>query len=251
MMKRVVKFNEGSGSGTPLSLSNFGNLGLPYWLTSSIEKMYSVDSQSEVDLDHSECFHLLPGRVDIELIVYIPEYADLIEQPHQGCIWCQARGAASEITGVERQTAPSQKVSATQKFYDDLDSLIFTTPGEGSTTEAESQPSGEELQEGRVRIGCTINTSPGTSEAAIYAALYLRLKKNLNSQGDSQAIKAAKIADILEPKRKSRRDMLIKLLMMSERELEDVVFMRPLNVRLNFNCDLHPKGEHSKGNSCN
>ncbi|XP_042002523.1 uncharacterized protein LOC121751795 isoform X3 [Salvia splendens] len=244
--QRVVKFNEGSGSGTPLSLSNFVNLGLPYWLTSSIEKMYSVDSQSEVDLDHSECFHLLPGRVDIELIVDIPEYADLIEQPQQGCIWCQARGAASEISGAERQTAPSQKVSATQKFYDDLDSLIFTTPVEGSTTEAESQPSDEELQEGRVRIGCTINTSPGTSEAVIYAALYLRLKKNLNAQGDSQEIKAAKIADILEPKRKSRRDMLIKLLMMSKRELEDVVFMRPLNVRLKFNCDLHPKGEHSK-----
>ncbi|XP_047967576.1 uncharacterized protein LOC125211714 isoform X1 [Salvia hispanica] len=244
--QRVVKFNEGSGSATPLSLSNFENLGLPYWLTSSIEKIYSVDSQPEVDLDHSECFRLLPGRVDIELIVDIPEYADLIEQPQQGCIWCQARGAASEISRVERQTVPSQKVSATQKFYDDLDSLIFTTPGEESATEAESQPSGEELQEGRVRIGCTINTSPGTSEAVIYAALYLRLKKNLNSQGDSQEIKAVKIADILEPKRKSSRDMLIKLLMMSERELEDVVFMRPLNVRLKFNCDLHPKGEHSK-----
>ena len=140
----------------------------------------------------------ISGRVDIELIVDIPEYADLIEQPQQGCIWCQARGAASEISRVERQTVPSQKVSisawvvlvfisvvdnayprllvlnfkvlqvsATQKFYDDLDSLIFTTPGEESATEAESQPSGEELQEGRVRIGCTINTSPGTSEVHI------------------------------------------------------------------------------------
>lgn len=53
----------------------------------------------------------ISGRVDIELIVDIPEYADLIEQPQQGCIWCQARGAASEISGVERQTTPSQKVS--------------------------------------------------------------------------------------------------------------------------------------------
>lgn len=85
------------------------------------------------------------------------------------------------------------------------------------------------------------------SQVIIYAAIYLRLKKNSNSQGDdSQEIKAARIADILEPKRKFRRDALVKLLMMSERELEDVVFMRPLHVRLKFNCDLHPKGEHSK-----
>ncbi|KAL1545066.1 hypothetical protein AAHA92_21838 [Salvia divinorum] len=168
--QRVVKFNKGSGSVTALSLSNFGNLGLPYWLTSPIEKMCSADGQSEVDLDHSECFSLLPGRVDIELIIDIPQHADLVEQPQQGCIWCQARGAAAEISGVERQQVLSQKVSATQKFYDDLDNLIYATPDEGSTKEEENQPPDEELQEGRVRIGCTISTSPGTSEAVIYAA---------------------------------------------------------------------------------
>lgn len=149
---------------------------------------------------------------------------------------------------------------------------------EESTTEAKSQPPIEGSQEGRVRIGCTINTSPGTSEvhiynlqkldpntrlvllllyiiivqfyslvqAIIYAALYLRLKKNSDSEGDSRGIKAARIADILEPNMKSKRDLLVRVLMMSEREVEDVVFMRPLHVNLKFNCDNHPKGVHSQ-----
>ncbi|KAH6837114.1 hypothetical protein C2S53_017284 [Perilla frutescens var. hirtella] len=241
--QRVVKLNKGSGSATTLCLSNFGILGLPYWLTFSIEKMYSVDGPPETDLDHSECFRLLPGRVDIGLIVDIPQHTDLVELPQEGCIWHQARGAAAEISRAERQIA-SRKVSQTQKFYDDLDNLIFVAPEEEeSTTETESQAPDEGLQEGRVRIGCTINTSPGTSEVIIYAALYLRLKKNTD---DSQGIKAARIADILEPKRKSKRDLLVKLLMMSEREVEELVFVRPLHVRLKFNCDNHPNGDHSK-----
>lgn len=77
----------------------------------------------------------------------------------------------------------------------------------------------------------------------IYAALYLRLKKTSNSQGDDQGIKAARIAEMLKP---NRKDVPIELLMMSNRELEEVVFTRPLHVRLKFNCDDHPKGVHSK-----
>lgn len=83
-------------------------------------------------------------------------------------------------------------------------------------------------------------------QVIIYAALYLRLKKSPNSEGDSQGIKAARIADILMAKRKSKRDLLVKLLTMSEREMEEIVFMRPVHVRLKFDCDLHPKGDNPK-----
>lgn len=83
-------------------------------------------------------------------------------------------------------------------------------------------------------------------QVIIYAALYLRLKKSSSSEGESQGVKAARIADIVMAKRKTRRDLLVKLLMTTEREMEEIVFMRPLHVRLKFNCDLHPKGENSK-----
>lgn len=64
-------------------------------------------------------------------------------------------------------------MSSTQKFYDDLDGLIYETPEEESATEAENQTPGEELEEGRVRIGCTINTSPGTSEVQLQMLNFL------------------------------------------------------------------------------
>lgn len=240
---RVVKFNKGSGTETALSLSDFGVLGLPYWLTLSLEKLYSVAEPSEIHLDYSECYRLLPGRVAVQLIIDIPQHTDLVELPQEGCIWRQARGAAAEITGPEKEAASLKKVTKTQEFYDDLDNAMFESQGE---TIIEDKPLIVGSEEGRVRIGSTFNTSPGTSEAIIYAALYLRLKKNSDSEGESRGIKAARIADILEPNRKSKRDLLVKVLMMSEREVEDVIFMRPLHVKLKFNCDNHPKASHSK-----
>ncbi|KAI3449881.1 hypothetical protein Pfo_006546 [Paulownia fortunei] len=242
----VVKFSKGSGSATSFRFTNFGILGLPYWLASSLERVYAVDDLSGINLDHLQCFHLLPGRVDIELNVNIPQHTDLVELPQEGCIWRQARGAAAEVSGVENKAASSEKVGVAQQWYDEIDNLSFSTPPEESSTEEESRPPSEEVQEGRVRIGCTINTSPGTSEVIVYAALYLRLKKNSNSHLDSQGDKAARIADILDPKRKFKKDLLVKLMTMSDRDLEELIFMRPLHVRLKFNCRDHRTADNSK-----
>ncbi|KAK6164260.1 hypothetical protein DH2020_001124 [Rehmannia glutinosa] len=244
----VVKFSKESGSATSFRFTNFGILGLPYWLTSSLERVYTVDDLSGIDLDHSQCFRLLPGRVDVELNVDIPQHADLVELPQEGCIWRQARGAAIEVSGVETKAESSEKVGVAQQWYDEIDNLSFSTPEEDLSKEEESRHQGDKVQEGRVRIGCTINTSPGTSEVIVYAALYLRLKKNSNSQADSQENKAARIADILDPKRKFKKDLLVnKLLTMSDRDLEELIFMRPLHVRLKFNCRDHPKSDNTKG----
>ncbi|KAL0419661.1 UNVERIFIED_CONTAM: hypothetical protein Sradi_1379600, partial [Sesamum radiatum] len=242
----VVKFSKESGSASSIQFSNFGILGLPYWLASSLEQVYAVDDQSG-DLDHSQCFRLLPGKVDIDLNVDVPQHTDLVEQPQEGCIWRQARGAAAEVSGVENKAASSEQVGAAQQWYDEIDNLSFSTPPEESSKQENSRHPGEEVQDGRVRIGCTINTSPGTSEVIIYAALYLRLKKSSNPHLDTQDSKAARIAEILEPKRKSEKDLLVKLMMMSERDLEELVFMRPLHVRLKFNCRDHPKADNTKG----
>lgn len=59
------------------------------------------------------------------------------------------------------------QVSVAQQWYDEIDNLNFSKPQDGSSTEEESGPPGEEVQEGRVRIGCTIDTSPGTSEVYV------------------------------------------------------------------------------------
>ncbi|KAL6515454.1 hypothetical protein OROHE_018488 [Orobanche hederae] len=245
----VVKFSKESESAMSFRFTNFGILGLPYWLASSLERVYAVDDLSGVDPDHSQFFHLLPGRVDIKLNVDIPRHTDLVELPQEGCIWRQARGSAIDVSGVDIKAEPSEKVGVAQKWYDEIDNLSFSTPEEESSVEEENLQPGEEVPEGKVRIGCTINTSPGTSEAIIYAALYLRLKKDLNSQVGSRENKAARIADILDPKRKFERDVLVnQIVMMSDRDLEEVVFMRPLHVRLKFNCRDHPKSDdNTKG----
>ncbi|XP_011080183.1 uncharacterized protein LOC105163513 isoform X2 [Sesamum indicum] len=242
----VVKLSKESGSATSFQFSNFGVLGLPYWLASSLEQVYAVDDQSG-DLDHSQCFRLLPGKVDIDLNVDVPQHTYLVEQPQEGCIWRQARGAAAEISGVENKASSSEKVGVAQQWYDEIDNLSFSTPPEESSRQENSRHPGEEVQDGRVRIGATINTSPGTSEVIIYAALYLRLKKSSNPHLDTRESKAARIAEILEPKRKSKKDLFVKLMMMSDRDIEELIFMRPLHVRLKFNCRDHPKADNTKG----
>ncbi|KAL0371195.1 UNVERIFIED_CONTAM: hypothetical protein Sangu_0437600 [Sesamum angustifolium] len=145
------------------------------------------------------------GKVDIDLNVDVPQHTDLVEQPQEGCIWRQARGAAAEVSGVENKAASSEQVGAAQQWYDEIDNLSFSTPPEESSKQENSRHPGEEVQDGRVRIGCTINTSPGTSEVIIYAALYLRLKRSSNPHLDTQDSKAARIAEILEPKRENQK----------------------------------------------
>lgn len=52
----------------------------------------------------------LSGRVAVQLIIDIPQHTDLVELPQEGCIWRQARGAAAEITGPEKEAASLKKV---------------------------------------------------------------------------------------------------------------------------------------------
>ncbi|GER55104.1 NHL domain-containing protein [Striga asiatica] len=241
----VVKFGSEAGLAMSFQFKNFGVLGLPYWIVSSLERVYSADDPYG-DPDHSQCFRLLPGRVDITLNIDIPPHTELIERPQEGCIWRQARGSAIEISGVDDKAESSEKVGIAQQWYDEIDNLSFSMPQEESSTKEEIGRAGEEVQEGKVRIGCTINTSPGTSEAIIYAAVYLRLKKESNKQVNSRENKASRIADILDPKKKFKRYLLIEqLMLMSDRDLEELIFMRPLHVRLKFNCRDHPKSDQN------
>ncbi|GER50436.1 NHL domain-containing protein, partial [Striga asiatica] len=221
----VVKFGREAGLAMSFQFKNFGVLGLPYWIVSSLERVYSADDPYG-DPDHSQCFRLLPGRVDITLDIDIPPHTELIERPQEGCIWRQARGSAIEISGVDDKAESSEKVGIAQQWYDEIDNLSFSMPQEESSTKEEIGRAGE--------------------EAIIYAAVYLRLKKESNKQVNSRENKASRIADILDTKKKFKRDLLIEqLMLMSDRDLEELIFMRPLHVRFKFNCRDHPKSDQN------
>ncbi|XP_059626157.1 uncharacterized protein LOC132269124 isoform X2 [Cornus florida] len=241
----VLKFNRESGSISSFHLSNFGILGLPYWVSSSLERVYAAGNVlSGVHADHVQCFSLLPGNIDIQLNVDIPEDTELVEPLQEGCVWCQARGAAAELSGTESRVASSEKVGVSQQWYDDLDNLAFSAPEVELISEEEKTTTSDgNLKEGRVCIDCAVNTSPGTSEVVVYVALYLKLKRNQNSVEGSKEKNAARIADILNPKRNAEvgTDPCVELLLKSNSYLGDFVIMKPLLVKLKFDCRDHPK----------
>ena len=56
------------------------------------------------------------------------------------------------------------QVGVAQQFYDDLDGLASLLTQEELVDEEDDTTSNEQLQDGKVRIDCAVNTSPGTSE---------------------------------------------------------------------------------------
>ncbi|GAV70684.1 hypothetical protein CFOL_v3_14182 [Cephalotus follicularis] len=247
--QRVLKLNRESGVSANFQLSNFGILGLPYWLSSSLEKVYAFsDGVHGGWTDHLQCFRLLPGRIHIRLSVEIPVGTDLVETLQEGCIWRQARGAAIEVSGAEGVVGALEKVGVAQQWYDELDNLAFLTPESELSVEDDSTTDDVELQDGRVHIDCAVNTSPGTSEVIIYAALYLQLKRDPDLRNGTQEQYATRIAEILNPRSSGGmgRDLCIQFLLKLNRDLRDVIFMKPLNVRIKLDTLNHPKADNNK-----
>ncbi|KAM1122334.1 hypothetical protein FF1_003869 [Malus domestica] len=249
--QRILKLSEESGVCSTFQFSNFGILGLPYWLPSSLEKVYTNGGGVEGVIDHLESFSsLLPGRIGIQLNVEVPEDTELVEQLQEGCIWRQARGAATEVSRVEDVGGSSEKVGVAQQWYDELDNLALSIsePDPESTVEDESTTRETGFQDGKVHINCVVNTSPGTSEVIVYAVLYLKLKRKQEVAEDNQEKYAARIADILNSEKSGKlgRDSCLQLLLKSNRDLRDVIFMKPLHVRIKLDCLDHPKATNSK-----
>lgn len=83
----------------------------------------------------------------------------------------------------------------------------------------------------------------------VYAALYLRLAKNEETESASQEDLARRIADILKPAKNMttmNEDLFVKLLLKSKRELRDIVFLKPLHVRIRLDSMDHPKADNSR-----
>lgn len=242
---RVLKISRESSACSNFQLSNFGILGLPFWLSFPVERVYSVAGASA---DHIEHVSLLPGRVDIRLNIDIPMDTELVEPLQEGCIWRQARGSATVILGAEDVVGSSEKAGVSQQWYDELDNLAFSTPGLEMATEEDSATSDVNYQDERLHIDCAVNTSPGTSELIIHAALYLKLRRHLDLEEGGQQKHAARIADILNPGRGEglEKDSCIQLLLKSNCNLRDLIFVKPLHLRINLDTLDHPKADNSK-----
>ncbi|KAK1351252.1 Six-bladed beta-propeller [Heracleum sosnowskyi] len=244
--QRLLKLNKTSGSVASFQCSNFGILGLPYWCLYSLERVYAIDAQTSRS-DHIQQFSLLPGRIDIQLIVDIPEDTVLVEPLREDYVWWQARGTATVVPEAKKKEESLEKVGVAQQWYNELDDLAALTPKEKLSTEKEEMISDSEVQEGRICIKSAINTSPGTCEVIISAAIYLKLKNLSTSTDDNREKYASRIAHHLSNKSgRSRRDQCLQQLLASNADVRDLIFMKPLNVKLLFECLNHPKAKNSK-----
>ncbi|KAF4383060.1 hypothetical protein F8388_009091 [Cannabis sativa] len=247
--QRVMKLSEDSQVASNFQFSNFGTLGLPYWLSPRLERANLISGGLQgTEIDHLQCFNLLPGKVEIQLNVNIPVDTELVEPLQEGCIWRQARGVATIVSEVEDVAGSSEKVGSAQKWYDELDTLVFTSPESESVDEDEDTTSVIKFDDDKVHIITAVNTSPGTSEVIITAVLYLRLRRSPDQPNDNQEKYAARIVDLSNSRRsgKMERDGCIQFLLKSNRDLRDLIFMKPLHVRVKFDSFDHPKADNSR-----
>ncbi|PIA61634.1 hypothetical protein AQUCO_00300866v1 [Aquilegia coerulea] len=240
----VLKLNRESGIISNLHLSNFGILGLPYWLSLPLEKVFvSGNMYQRLCCDHHQCFSVLPGRCNIQINIDIPMDTELAGPLQEECIWRQARGSAAEISGFDDMETSTQKVGVAQQWFDELDNLAFSGPE--ASVDGANGASGTNIQgENRVHIRSAINISPGTSEVIIYAALYLKMKKDSIYHATPREENVKRILNIVNHKSEELgTDACVRLILESSRDIGEFVFMKPLNLRLEFDCQDHPKAD--------
>ncbi|XP_022963870.1 uncharacterized protein LOC111464050 isoform X3 [Cucurbita moschata] len=246
----IMKYNRESGESSSIQFSNFGVLGLPYWFAPPPEKVISTaDSFQGAGIDHIHFFRLLPGKVGIHINVDLPTDIELVESIQEDSIWRQTRGTATEISIVEKVSGLSEKVGSAQQWYDELDSLAFS-PQESEVVE-DNIRAVNHIGDDKFQIECAVNTSPGTSEVIVYAAVYLRHRRGQDWEGNGgkQAAAAARIADLLYPgsRGKKIKESCIQFLVNCKRDLREVIFVKPLHVRIKLDTMAHPKADNSKG----
>lgn len=136
----------------------------------------------------------MTGRIDIQLIVDIPQNTELVQQLDEACIWRQARGAAIEVSGMEDVPGSIEKVlvegrgsiflvkwslfvfvvaykfsswvqvGVAQQWYDELDDLASPKPESEMAVEDDNLNKKLIVEDKKTCIKCGVNTSPGTSE---------------------------------------------------------------------------------------
>lgn len=77
------------------------------------------------------------------------------------------------------------------------------------------------------------------------APLYLKIRNSLKTCKENQE-KAAIIAEILKPDRRSARHAFVRSLLSLKRDLGEVVFIKPLFVKLKFEILNPPNTQNSR-----
>lgn len=76
----------------------------------------------------------------------------------------------------------------------------------------------------------------------------MRLRRNLDVLEDDREKYAGILSDLLVPRSSGKRgrDLCREILLKSTPDLRDLVFVKPLHVRIKFDTLNHPKAENSK-----
>ncbi|KAK7290157.1 hypothetical protein RIF29_04381 [Crotalaria pallida] len=244
--QRILKVNRESRTSSNFQLSNLGILGLPYWLNSPLETVYGVgNGLLGTPIDHLQHFELLPGRTDMHISLDIPMDIELVEPLQGSCIWCQARGAATEISGMDDIPGSLDKIGVAQQWYDELDYLAAPKPESEMSIENDNIDKESVVEDEKVHINCCVCTSPGTSEVIIYAVLYFKLR---NTNEGSREKHAARLLDILSSKKyvETERDLWNAFLLQPKGDLRDLIFMKPVHIRIKINSLDHPKDDNGR-----
>ncbi|XP_020531063.1 uncharacterized protein LOC18447216 isoform X2 [Amborella trichopoda] len=224
-----------------LQFSNFGVLGLPYWMVSPLERIF-VSSKDKVysrlqHKPHVQDFKVHQGRCEIRINVDISVGIKLAAPIQRGSFWCQARGAASMVPESDLTSKPTEEVGTAQQWFDELDNLAFVNPEPASELDIEEEASSEKLGEDHAsHIECAVDISPGTSEVVVDAVLYLKLDKTSDSLGQNLR-KVERILSISsESGNQCQGDLLMQLFQESCNDIGNIIFMRDLHVRIRLEC---------------
>ncbi|QHO34909.1 hypothetical protein HN51_028423 [Arachis hypogaea] len=246
--QRIMKVDRESMVFSDFKLSNLGILGLPYWLNSPLETFYAAENGLlATTVDHLQHFQLPPGKVYIKLGVEISADVELVEPLQESCIWRQARGSATEISGIDDGLGSIDKAGVAQQWYDELDDLAAPKPETEMVVEDDNLNHNLVVDDEKICICCVCN-SPGTSEVIIYGVLYCKLRKVPDSNEGNREKYAARIVDILSSKKcgKTERDLWSAFLLQSKGDLRDLVFMKPIHIRVRLSTLDHPKADNGR-----
>ncbi|URD74888.1 hypothetical protein MUK42_24900 [Musa troglodytarum] len=247
--QRVLKYHRESRGISFLQFSNLGVLGLPYWMVCPLERVVNSGNAGIFCSEQLHHFDVLPGRCDIQFYVDIPHGTELVAPVDRRCIWLQARGSAAELSGLQGAVTGAEKVGVAQQWFDELDNLAFSKmEDEPCSKDGEELPEEHFQVKDKIHFDCSITISPGTAEVVVSAVVYLKPKK---TQGSTEwSLPATTLLEYKREVRKLEEDASIRLLSKTFEDVEDMIFMKPLHIRLRFKCGDHPTGKTTKETIC-
>ncbi|KAL6659494.1 hypothetical protein ACP70R_003534 [Stipagrostis hirtigluma subsp. patula] len=241
--QRVFKHNLDTKNTSNIHFSNCEVLGLPYWFFCNLERVSTCGQSIGKSQEHTRQSEVLPGRCNITVCVDIPVHTELAAPLVESCIWRQVRGSGAEISGSDEPGKSTEKVGIAQQWYDELDNLAFSeAPEEPTAHGGDDKPADQSYQDQRrVKFTCVVNVSPGTAELVASAALYLKIDRTKDEHGDQKAL----VKKIIQCEHREEHAG-VELLMEHCEDARDLVFMKPVHLRLRLDCADHPAGATNK-----